>query len=124
MEKSRRLLVLDEHHETEEVLRAVLEPAGTSVTRVRSWQQLQNSEPDQAGTVLVLHSNETLDAHPEANSYSEVPRVIIGRTETESSREAGSCKSSGTPAREHQLEDLFEFKDLLQAIDSLWKSAS
>ncbi len=115
MEKSRRLLVLDEHHETEEVLRAVLEPTGTSVTRVRSWQQLQNCEPDQAGTVLVLHSNETLDAHPEASSFSEVPRVIIGRTEIE---------SSGTPAQEHQLEDMFEFKDLLRAIDSLWKSAS
>lgn len=119
MNKSRRLLVLDENCETEEVLRAVLEPTGTSVTRVRSWQQLQSCEPDREGTVLVLHSNETLNAHPEADQLSQSPRVIIGRTET-----APVTPQHESSSQEHQLDDLFEFKDLLRAIDSLWKAAS
>ncbi len=124
MDISRRLLVLDEHHETEEVLRAVLEPVGTSVTRVRSWRHLQNCEPGREGTVLVLHSNETLNAHPEAENFSQVPRVVIGRVETQASNQTSQRDSSKTPNQEHQLDDLFEFKDLLCAIDSLWEKAS
>ena len=124
MEKARHLFVLDEHQETEDVLRAVLEPAGTSVTRVRNWRQLKNYEPKQEEAVLVLHSDESLEAHPEAKSFSEVPRVIIGRAETASPPGTPPAESSHTGAREHQLEEMFEFKDLLRAIDSLWRSAS
>ncbi len=124
MEKSRHLLVLDEHHETEEVLRAIFEPAGTSVTRVRSWQHLQKCKPEQSETVLVLHCDQSLQTHPQANNFSDIPRVIIGRTETQNSEKASSDQPSSRTTQEHQLEDLFEFKDLLQAIDSLWNPAS
>ncbi len=116
--------MLDDHQETEDVLRAVLEPTGTSVTRVRNWRQLKNYEPKQEEAVLVLHSDESLDAHPEAKSFSQIPRVIIGRAETRAPSGTPSEESSHTGVREHQLEEMFEFKDLLRAIDSLWRSDS
>ncbi len=124
MEKARHLFVLDEHQETEDVLRAVLEPTGTSVTRVRNWRQLKNYEPKQEESVLVLHSDESLEAHPEAKKFAQVPRVIIGRAETGTPKGTPPEKSFQTNAREHQLEEMFEFKDLLRAIDSLWRSDS
>ena len=128
MKTSRHLLVLDEQRDTEQVLKAVLEPTGTQVTRVRSWQQLQDSKPNHKETVLVIHSCESLESHPEADNFNQMPRVIIGKFKKQPENKSTYQNKSATPEnseqKEQQLDDLFEFNDLLQAIDSLWKFTS
>lgn len=107
MSPGRRVLVVDGLAETEEVLRAVLEPRGLEVRRVRadaSSEAARQKPPH----LLVLHHVET----PPAPKWGDVPRVIIGRTARRRDR-------TKTPAAAHYLPHPFEYGDLIAAIERL-----
>ena len=103
MSHSSSILVVDGPSETTEVLRAVFEPRGHAVDRVRQSQLPSVSSP----RVVVWHSSESEEASA-ADRFAGVPRVVIGRT-----RVAESV--SGT----HRFSQPFEYGELLGAIESL-----
>lgn len=145
--KTRRLVVIDQNRATGDVLQAVLESSHTEVTSVRRMQQLrwhEHSAPTETeaspATVLVMHAAENLAAHPDAASLGQLPRVIIGRA-TVNGPQTGSrtgvapgaavdSASRGQTARpatqppEYRLEEMFEFPELLQAIEHLWNKSA
>ncbi len=105
VDHSPSILVVDGLSETTAVLKAVFEPRGHAVNRVRQ-SQLPNS-PLTSPRVVVWHANES-DAAPLADCFQGIPRIFIGR--------ADSPESDGETQRFSQP---FEYRELLRTIESL-----
>ncbi len=116
------VLVVDGLSETEAVLRAVLEPRGWRVNRIR--RQTENSFPadrprfDVAQStipprVVVIHANDADDGHLAAESWNLIPQVVIGPAKT-----ASNCDSDRTNGNQY-LEKPFQYPELIQAIERL-----
>ena len=107
-----RVLVIDGLSETEEVLKAVLEPRGLTVDRVRGGELVeQASFPP---SVVVIHLDESRQTAIESNEFPNVPQVIIG------SAEIASC--SDAVCRHQYLRKPFQYRELIQAIEQLLPS--
>jgi DNA-binding NtrC family response regulator len=116
-----RVLVVDGLAETEQVLRAVLEPRGLAVDRVRRAQVRPDDLVRRCPPhVVVLHLDDAPaegagTASKSSDAWANVPRVLIGETE------------ASPPARnagEHFLEKPFQYGELIQAIERLLASAT
>ena len=110
-----RVMVVDGLTETEEVLRAVLEPRGMQVMRIRSGPNSERTQPADRPSVVVLHEPErsaseraTLAGH--TRDWGEVPCVVIGR--------AHHQVPPSNPMRRY-LSQPFHYSELLTAIESL-----
>lgn len=112
MVSGQRVLVVDGLSETEEVLRAVLEPRGLRVERVRTNEHREEKSSDEPPRVVVIHIDE---AHRSRNAadrnWADVPRVVIG------SGDLGEADDLGGPRQ--FLQKPFQYRELIQAIDSL-----
>ena len=90
------------------MLKAVLEPRGLQVNRVRRHcadQAAQAAPP----SVVVLHSDEAQPEPLPGTSLDEVPRVIIGTAQLPE-------PASGTS---HYLQHPFHYRELIAAIEQL-----
>ena len=78
MNSSPRVLVIDESSDTETVLKAVLEPRGTSVGRRRNQRFTPQLDASSSPEVVVID----IDAEPEAlrtaSPWQNSPRVLLG----------------------------------------------
>lgn len=103
------ILVVDGLSETTAVLKAVFEPRGHAVNRVRQSQLLSSTLTPPR--VVVWHANES-DAAPLAGRFQGIPRIFIGR--------ADSPESDGETQRFSQP---FEYRELLRTIESMLAKA-
>jgi len=110
--RDQRVLVIDGLSETEDVLRAVLEPRGLRVDSERGPHagrkpSIATAKPQP--TLLVVHEDEYF-GEPRNNSWAGVPRVIIG-----------TARLPDLPAEsgQHYLQQPFHYGDLIRAIDGL-----
>lgn len=104
---SQHVLVVDGLEETETVLRAVLEPRGCQVNRIRAYQPEQATPPRMpAPSVIVVHSQGN-DYSSTVTNWADVPRVVIGDS------------SSG----ESDLPRPFEYRELIGAIERALESS-
>ncbi len=126
MQQSRRLFVLDSQRETAEVLRAVLGKAGTDVRPVQSWQQIEYQNPQESETVVVINARVAAQREESSSATSRLPRVVIGESSSTgrtSPADATSTNERDSDSRLHRhLDELFEYPDLVQAIESLWQN--
>ena len=108
MVTARRVLVVDGLSETEQVLKAVLEPRGLEVNRIRGSRNTE-AQDDPPG-VIVLHEDGPNPEvpHPE---WSDVPRVVIGP--------ATGGNSENRLLREERLQKPFQYGELIAAIERL-----
>lgn len=103
MVSGQRVLLIDGLSETEQVLKAVLEPRGLRVDRIRGAAPA--SAPLAEPAVVVFH-----DEYPGSNALDGVPRVIIG----------ASVSDTETPSEVSQhLPHPFHYRELIHAIESL-----
>lgn len=102
-----QVVIVDGVPETAQVLRAVLEPHGHRVERVRGFDP--SAIPAAPGTVLVLHDDGASESD-RRHKYGTIPRVIIG------SLASGSAKTGGTECR---LAQPFQYAELIRAVESL-----
>ncbi|QDT64644.1 hypothetical protein [Calycomorphotria hydatis] len=105
MNISPHVLVVDGLQETEQVLKAALEPQGHTVGRVRAYDH--NLLPDESPRVLVMH-----EESGESSKYTpnQIPRVVIGSFEVQ---------SSDTPSVDRHLRSPFDYRDLVGAVQAL-----
>ena len=112
-----RILVVDEASDTAEVLRALLEPRGVSVSRIRRFDPAASAV--EAVPALVVLNAETaggmISAEPER--WRHVPQVIIGTVRVPIAEPADATASTA-PVRRF-LRNPFQFAELVQAIESL-----
>lgn len=99
------IIVVDGVPETEQVLRAVLEPRGHQVERVRAFE-LDAAASDRH--VLVLHDDGSQEAR--RTRHGETPRVVIGSMTTE---------ETSSDSSERQLSHPFHYAELIRAVESL-----
>jgi CheY-like chemotaxis protein len=110
-----RVLVVDGLSETEEVLRAVLEPRGLSVDRIRSAAS-EELVAKRRPSVMVLHLDEDPAPTAALAGWQNVPRVVIGATKVDDAR--------GASAGEHFLEQPFQYGELIRTIERLLAAAA
>ena len=115
MVSGQRVLVVDGLSETEQVLKAVLEPRGLQVDRIRSGSPLSaaaprfgsSHAPTKRPNVVVLHE---ADDVPYQAQWGAVPRVIIG------SAHIPEAAADGSP---EYLPHPFQYRELIGAIERL-----
>ena len=109
-----RVLVIDGLSETEEVLKAVLEPRGLRVDRIRGDSRARGGTPETASlppSVVVVHLDETLHTADASEGFPDVPQVIIGSAKI-------SCCCHAV-CRHQYLQKPFQYRELIQAIEQL-----
>ncbi len=110
MKKAQRVLVVDGLAETEEVLRAVLEPRGLEVDRVRGLQA-GTFAARRRPSVVVLHVDEEPHQPATPDRWKDVPRILIGPTKV--------AEPTRDVQGEHYLEKPFHYGDLIRTIERL-----
>ena len=113
MASSQRVLVVDGLTETEQVLKAVLEPRGLQVNRIRSAGKGNALQDDRPPDVVVFHADETSPNATDAVPWQNVPRVIIGTAHLPA--EDGHAGNS----KDRHLRNPFQYAELIQAIEGL-----
>jgi hypothetical protein len=112
---TKRVLVVDGLSETEEVLRAVLEPRGLSVDRIRS-AATEELATERRPSVMVLHIDEEPAPTSAPPGWQNVPRILIGAAKL------GDGDAATT--REHYLEQPFQYGELIRTIERLLAAAA
>lgn len=110
------ILVIDEISDTADVLKAVMEPRGHSVNRVRHADDGGRIGTHDKPTVVVLDAESRSDTASTLSRWQNVPQVIIG-TFVPSGEPADASSPNGAERR--FLEKPFQFAALIQAIESL-----
>lgn len=113
MTNGQRVLVVDGLAETEEVLKAVLEPQGLEVNRIRRHFS-PGSQAAEPPHLVILHEERHAEASASEESWADVPRVIIGSVSLPESRNSDSSGS-----RSEYLSQPFQYRDLIQAVEQL-----
>ena len=108
-----RVLVVDEVSDTEEVLRAVLEPRGMQVDRVRSERPASNAIVPLPAVVVIDAEKQPVRLR-HSQEWKSVPQVIIGSALFED----GAAAESGAAARRY-LRKPFQYSELVQAIEHI-----
>jgi DNA-binding response OmpR family regulator len=110
---SQRVLVVDGVSDTGEVLKAVLEPRGWQVDRVRRMDQFGEAKLTERPDVMIVDAETISAGDIPDRELAEVPRVIIG-----SLRVTSPDDEPGSSSRQY-LAKPFQYAELLRAIDEL-----
>jgi CheY-like chemotaxis protein len=105
---SPRVLVIDGSSDTETVLKAVLEPRGTSVGRRRNHRLASRLDASSAPEVVVIDLDAEPDALRTASPWQDSPRVLLG-----------SLRPATTARSERFLSKPFQYPELVRLIEEL-----
>lgn len=111
MVNGQHVVVLDGLHETEEVLKAILEPRGCRVNRIRNPHSGALIAENELPSIVVLHDDDVSKASATESGWNEVPKVVIG-----------SVKTPATPQSDQSTRFLvqpFQYAELIDSIESL-----
>ena len=114
MPSGQRVLVIDGLSETGEVLKAVLEPRGLVVDRIRRHQRSGPRWPA-APQVVVIDGDEFPENDAGHSGWADVPRVVIGSADMPD----GWQPHATPPADRRYLQKPFDYGDLVDAIEHL-----
>ncbi len=113
MINSPRVLVIDGQPETEEVLKAVLEPRGFQIDLQNRGTSQKDVSLQQKPHVVVLHEESSaISSNSQPDSLQGIPRVVIGTIFN------SKCTKQSD---EQRLSHPFQYSELIQAIENLLK---
>ena len=112
----RCVLVIDGLRETVDVLKAVLEPRGTAVSRIRSDQirEMALKRTPLQPNVVVFHDDGPSHSSGENEVWENIPHVVIG-----SKNHEGGGEQTVHPEKQQYLKKPFHYSELVQAIERL-----
>lgn len=113
MVSGRRVLVVDGLEETEQVLRAVLEPRGHEVSRVQVGGVDESRCERRAPSVVVLHDDRSPESRLALEKWGRVPHVVIGSADLPSISDGSG----------QYLRNPFQYRELIQAVERLLGTA-
>lgn len=105
------VVVLDGLHETEEVLKAVLEPQGCRVNRIRKPQSGNLIAKQDLPSIVVLHDDDLAASSQDQPGWDEIPKVVIGSVKVPSTDQA-------EPSTRFLVQP-FQYAELIDSIESL-----
>ncbi|QDT89236.1 hypothetical protein [Gimesia algae] len=111
MVNGQRVVVFDGLNETEEVLKAILEPRGCSVDRVRQRNSNDLNSNCEIPSIVVVHDDDLNESNTSQPGWNQVPKVVIG------SVRKSKITSAGQTTR--FLMQPFQYAELIDSIESL-----
>lgn len=112
MQSRQCIVMVDGLSETEAVLKAVLEPKGLQVNRVRGDFADSENATDLKPNLVIVHGDPSPDPTTPTHPWDEVPRVIIGTARV-------SVSAADASDRRQYLQQPFQYSELIQAIERL-----
>ncbi len=113
MSSGQRIVVVDGLSETEEVLKAILEPRGFQVTRMRTHDSVARFRETEPPNVVVVHGSAADVNEPSVGIWNSIPRVVIG------SAHHAPTQVSERRTSTHFLNKPFQYGELIRAIEQL-----
>ncbi|HUG93869.1 MAG TPA: hypothetical protein VML55_23775 [Planctomycetaceae bacterium] len=117
MPSRQRVLVVDGLSETGEVLKAILEPRGLVVDRIRGHR-----ESDHAAArphVVIVDGDECSESRAQHSGWADVPQVVIGSADMP---DHWHPHRPFVPTRRY-LQKPFEYGELVSAVEHLLRAA-
>jgi DNA-binding NtrC family response regulator len=105
------VVVLDGLHETEEVLKAVLEPQGCRVNRIRKPHSGDLITENELPSIVVMHDDDLPGTSTAQTGWNEIPKVVIGSVKVASQQQ--------TDQSTRFLAQPFQYAELIDSIESL-----
>lgn len=105
------IVVFDGLNETEEVLKAVLEPQGCRVNRLRKQNTNEVSNYQKTPSIIIMHDDDSSDSTTNQLGWNEVPKVVIGSVK--------ASKPVDTSVSTRFLVQPFQYAELIDSIESL-----
>ncbi|WP_145309392.1 hypothetical protein [Gimesia fumaroli] len=105
------VVVFDGLNETEEVLKAVLEPQGCRVNRIRQQHSDRLTSQNEVPSIVVVHDDDAENFTTGQPDWNRVPKVVIG-----------SVKRASTIGQDQSTRFLvqpFQYAELIDSIESL-----
>lgn len=114
MVNGQNIVVFEGLNETADVLKAVLEPQGCRVNRMRlphSDDSLDTQK--EVPSIIVVRDDDSSDSTAKQLGWNQVPKVVIGSVK--------SPEESGSEQSTHFLVQPFHYAELIDSIESLLK---
>lgn len=111
MVTGQHIVVFDGLNETEEVLKAVLEPQGCRVNRLRKQNTNEVSNYQKTPSIIIVHDDDANDSTTNQLGWNEVPKVVIGSVK--------ASKPVDTSVSTRFLVQPFQYAELIDSIESL-----
>ncbi len=108
-----RIVVVDGLSETEEVLKAILEPRGLQVTRIRTHDSVARFRETEPPHVVVVHGSAADVDEPSVGIWNSIPRVVIGFAHDAPTQVSERRTST------YFLNKPFHYAELIRAIERL-----
>ncbi len=111
MVNGQHVVVFDGLNETEAVLKAVLEPQGCRVNRIRQHHSDSLISRNEVPSIVVVYDDDAENFTTSQPDWNEVPRVIIGSvSKTSTAQHNQSTRFLVQP---------FQYAELIDSIESL-----
>lgn len=111
--KGQHVVVFDGLNETEQVLKAILEPQGCRVNRIRKQHSSDIASSSEAPNIVVMHDDDASHYTKNKPEWNEVPKIIIGSVKKES--------RSNSDQSTRFLVQPFQYAELIDSIESILK---
>lgn len=111
MVNGQHVVVFDGLNETEEVLKAVLEPQGCRVNRIRQQHSDCLSTQNEVPSIVVVHDDDADQFATSQPGWNQVPKVVIG-----SVNKAHTAKQNQSS---RFLVQPFQYAELIDSIETL-----
>lgn len=107
------VVVFDGLNETEQVLKAILEPRGCRVNRIRKQHPGDVTSGQEVPSIVVVHDDDSNESTTNQMGWNKVPKIVIGTVKhTQVSKADQSTRFLVQP---------FQYAELIDSIESLLK---
>ncbi|MCH9656174.1 MAG: hypothetical protein K0U86_07575 [Planctomycetes bacterium] len=111
MVNGQHVVVFDGLNETEQVLKAILEPQGCRVNRIRQQHSGDITSAEEVPSILVVHDEDASHCTKDKPGWNKVPKIVIGSVKKRS--------TSNTDQSTHFLVQPFHYAELIDSIESI-----
>lgn len=111
MVNGQHVVVFDGLNETEEVLKAILEPQGCRVNRIRQQHAGDINEADEVPSIVVMHDDDASHYATNKPEWNKIPKIVIGSVKKHTPAQTDQSK--------HFLVQPFQYAELIDSIESI-----
>tara|TARA_R110002111_G_scaffold262869_1_gene342145 strand:+ start:59016 stop:59396 length:381 start_codon:yes stop_codon:yes gene_type:complete len=107
----RHVVVFDGLNETEQVLKAILEPQGCRVNRIRKHHSGDIISSDEVPSIVVVHDDDSSNFTTNQPGWNNIPKIVIGSVR--------KTKRTNSDQSTRFLVQPFQYAELIDSIESL-----
>ena len=105
------VVLFDGLNETEQVLKAIFEPQGCRVNRIRKHHPVDAVSSDEIPSIVVVHDDDSSDCTTNQPGWNDIPKNVIGSVK--------QAKRTNPDQSTRFLVQPFQYAELIDSIESL-----